>query len=66
MCNAPAPASVKHADDYTTEDLNADVDAFRLALVGYVRARQSAEDSQPDHETAASRQANPTPRVRGG
>jgi hypothetical protein len=66
MCNAPARATVKHADDYTTEDLNADVDAFRLALVRYVRARQSAEDSQPDHETAASRKASPTTGVRDG
>lgn len=52
MCNVPALAKVKHADDYTTEDLNADVDAFRLALVRYVRARQSTEDSQPNHENS--------------
>jgi hypothetical protein len=40
MCNAPPLANVKHADDYTIEDLNADVEAFRLAFVRYMRARR--------------------------
>jgi hypothetical protein len=50
VCNAPPLANVKHADDYTIEDLNADVQVFRLAFVQYMRARRSAEASRLDLE----------------
>ena len=50
MCNALPLARVKHADDYTTEDLNADVEAFRLAFQQYVRARRSTEVGQSERE----------------
>jgi hypothetical protein len=37
MSKPPPLAPVKHADDYTTEDLNADVDAFSRAFDRYMR-----------------------------
>lgn len=40
MNKTSAPETVKHFDHYTTEDLNADVEAFQRALNGYLRARR--------------------------
>jgi hypothetical protein len=66
MSNAPARATVKHADDYTTEDLNADVDAFRLALVQYVRARRSTDAGQADPDGSCVMRSEPPPKIRDG
>jgi hypothetical protein len=64
MCNAPPLANVKHADDYTIEDMNADVEAFRLAFVQYVRARRSPVSMDWIAPTITSSGAGPTTEAR--
>jgi hypothetical protein len=45
MCKPP-PVTVKHADQYTTEDLNADLEAFRLAFAKYLRTRRAEQGGE--------------------
>lgn len=48
MRKPPPLANVKHADEYTTEDLNADVEEFQLAFVRYLRAIRGTEEREDD------------------
>jgi hypothetical protein len=58
--NEPHPLEgIKHVDDYTIDDLNADVLMLSRALVGYLRVVRGAKRAKKErHPVAAAANAD--------